>query len=91
MTITLEIPNTQEKELVKIASERGQDPETFLLSLLDEAILFGDLELIPDDDVEGYAASLASFQHSIDSIEAGRCRPVAQVFADMEARHGIPS
>ena len=91
MTITLEIPSSQEKELREIASQHGQAPEEFLLSLLDEAILFGDLELIPNDDAEGYAASLADFQRSIDSIEAGRCRPAAQVFADMEARHGIPS
>ncbi len=90
MTITLEIPNSQEKELREIASQRGQDPEAFLLSLLDEAILFGDTKPIAEDDPEEYAVSVASLQRSINSIEAGRYRPAAQVFADMEARYGIP-
>ena len=52
MTITLEIPSSQKKELREIASQRGQAPEAFLLSLLDEAILFGDMEPTPDDDAE---------------------------------------
>ncbi len=89
MTIALEIPNSQEKELREIASQHGQEPEAFLLSLLDEAILFGDMEPIPDDDPEEYTASVAALQRSIESIEAGRYRPAAQVFADMEARHGM--
>lgn len=91
MTIVLELPPHQEKELREIASQHGQDPEAFMLSLLDEALLVGDMEPIPDDDPEEYAASVANLQRSIDSIKAGRCRPAAQVFADMEARHGIPS
>ena len=89
MTITLEIPNTQEEELVKIASERGQDPQTFLLSLLDEAILFGDMEPIPDDDPEEYAANVAGIQRGLDDFAAGRHRPAEQVFKDMKVRHGI--
>ena len=91
MTITLEIPDSQEKELREIASQHGQDPEAFLLSLLDEAILFEGMEPIPDDDPEELAASIAGIQRSLDSIKAGRYRPAEQVFADMEARHGIPS
>ena len=39
MTITLEISHSQERELREIASQQGQEPEAFLLSLLDEAIL----------------------------------------------------
>ena len=91
MTITLEIPNSREKELREFASRRGQDPETFLLSLLDEAILFGDMEPIPPDDPEEYAASVAGIQRGLDDFAAGRHRPVEEVFADMKARHGIPS
>ena len=90
MTITLEIPNSQERELVKIASQRGQDPETFLLSLLDEAILFGDMEPIPADDPEEYTASVAGIQRGLDDFASGRHRPAEQVFKDMKARHGIP-
>ncbi len=90
MTITLEIPNTQEKELREIASKRGQDPETFLLSLLDEAILFGDMEPISPDDPEEYTASVAGIQKGLDDFAAGRHRPAEAVFADMSARHGIP-
>ncbi len=91
MTITLEIPHSQEHELREIASQHGQDPEAFLLSLLDEAILFGDMEAISDDDPEEYAANVAAIQRGIEAIEAGRYRPAAQVFADMEARHEISS
>ncbi len=90
MTITLEIPNSQEKELREIASQRGQEPEAFLLSLLDEAILFGDMEPIPDDDPEEYAANVAAIQRGLDDLAAGRHRPAEQVFADMKVRHGIP-
>ena len=91
MTITLELPDSQEKELRGIASQRGQEPEAFLLSLIDEAILFEGMEPIPNDDPEEYAASVAALRRSIASIEAGRYRPAAQVFADMEQRHRIPS
>ena len=91
MTITLETSNSQEKELREIASRRGQDPETFLLSLLDEAILFGDMEPIPADDPEEYASAVAGIQRGLDDFVAGRHRPLEDVFADMKARHGIPS
>ena len=90
MTIILEIPNSREKELREIASRRGQDPETFLLSLLDEAILFGDMEPVPADDSEEYAAAVAGIQRGLDDFAAGRHRPAEEVFADMKARHGIP-
>ena len=90
MTITLKIPNSQENELRDIASRRGQDPESFLLSLLDEAILFGDMEPIPADDSEEYAAAVAGIQKGLDDFSAGRHRPAEKVFADMKARHGIP-
>jgi len=90
MTIILEIPNSREKELREIASRRGQDPETFLLSLLEEAILFGDMEPIPPDDPEEYAAAVAGIQRGLDDFAAGRHRPAEEVFADMKARHGIP-
>ncbi len=90
MTITLEIPNSQEKELRDIALQHGQELEAFLLSLLDEAILFGDMEPIPDDDPAEYAAAVAGIQRGLDDFAAGRHRPAEQVFADMKARHGIP-
>ncbi len=89
MTITLEIPNSQEKELREIASRRGQDPETFLLSLLDEAILFGDMEPIPPDNSKEYTASVAGIQSGLDDFAAGRRRPAEAIFADMKARYGI--
>ena len=88
MIITLEIPNSQENELREIASQHGQEPEAFLLSLLDEAILFGDMEAIPDDDPEELAANVAAIQRGLDDFAAGRHRPAEQVFADMKARHG---
>ena len=90
MTITLDIPTSQEKELREIASQHGQAPEAFLLSLLDEAILFGDMEPVPDDDREEYAANVAAIQRGLDDLAAGRHRPAEQVFADKKARHGIP-
>ena len=90
MTITLEIPNSREKELREIASRRGENPESFLLSLLEEAILFGDMEPIPPDDPEEYAA-VAGIQKSLDNFAVGRHKPSETVFADMKARHGIPS
>ena len=90
MTIILEIPNSREKELREIASRRGQDPETFLLSLLEEAILFGDMEPIPPDDPEEYAAAVSGIQRGLDDFSAGRRQSAEKVFADMKARHGIP-
>ncbi len=90
MTITLEIPSSQEKELREIASQHGQDPEAFLLSLLDEAILFDGMEPIPDDAPKEYAANVAAIQRGLDDFAAGRHRPAEQVFKDMKARHGIP-
>ena len=90
MTIILEIPNSREKELREIAARRGQDPETFLLSLLDEAILFGDMEPVPADDSEEYAAAVAGIQRGLDDFSAGRHQSAEKVFADMKARHGIP-
>ena len=91
MTIILEIPNSREKELREIASRRGQDPETFLLSLLEEAILFGDMEPIPADDPEEYASAVAGIRRGLGDFAAGRHRPLEDVLADMEARHRIPS
>ena len=89
MTIMLEIRNSPKRELREIASQPGQDPETFLLSLLDEAILFGDMEPIPDDDPEEYAATVAGIQRGLDDFAAGRHRPAKEVFADIEAKYGI--
>ncbi len=91
LTITLEIPNSQEKELREIASQRGQDPEAFLLSLLDEAVLFRDMEPIPDDDPEEYAATVAGIQRGLDDFAVGRHRPAKEFFADIEAKYGISS
>ena len=91
MTITLEIPNSQEKELREIASRRGQDPETFLLSLLDEAILFEDMESISPDDSEEYTASITGIQRGLEDFAAGKHRPLEEVFFDMKARQEIPS
>lgn len=90
MTVMLEIPRSQERELRQIASQHGQAPEAFLLSLLDEALLFGDMEPIPDDDPEECAANVAAIQRGLDDFAAGRHRPAEQVFMGMKARHGIP-
>ncbi|MGI4791176.1 MAG: hypothetical protein ACRYFS_20295 [Janthinobacterium lividum] len=62
--------------------------EHFLLSLLDEAILFGDMDPISDDDPEELAASIAGIQRGLDDFAAGRHRPAEQVFKEMKARHG---
>ena len=90
MTITLEITEDREKGLRERAFQRGQDPETFLLSLLDEEILFGDMEPIAWNDPQERAEALAGVQRGMADFAAGRHKPMDQVFADMKARHGIP-
>lgn len=90
MTIALKNSNSQGKGLRGIASRGGQDPEISLLSLLDQAILFGDMEPIPPDDPEEYAAAVAGIQRGLDGFAAGRHRLLENVLADMKARHGIP-
>ncbi len=90
MTITLEITEDREKGLRERASQRGQDPETFLLSLLDEEILFGDMEPIPENDPQEHEEALAGIRRAAADFAAGRHRPAEKVFADMEARYGIP-
>lgn len=89
MTIVLEIPPRQEQELRQIASQHGQAPEAFLMSLLDEALLFGDIEPIPDDDPKEYADAVAGIQRGLDDFAAGRHRPAKEVFAAIEAKYGI--
>ena len=91
MTITLELPDSQEKELRETASQRGQEPEAFLLSLINEAILFEGTEPIPEDDQAELTANVAAIERGLDDFAAGRHHPVEQVFADMKARHGILS
>ena len=55
----------------------------------DEVPLFGDMEPIPPDDPEEYAAAVVGIQRGLDGFAAGRHRSLEAVFADMEARHGI--
>jgi len=90
MTITLEIPSSQEDELLEIASQHGQDPKAFLLSLLDEAILFDDMEPIDPDDPHEQAAAIAGIQRGTDNIAEGKYRPASQFFAEMKVKHGLP-
>ena len=90
MTITLEIPDSREQELREITTRRGQDAETFFLSLMDEAILFGDMEPTPQDDPQEYADTIAGIQRGLDDFARGRHKPMEQVFAEMKVRHGIP-
>lgn len=89
MTITLKIPGRQEVEVQQIASRHSQDPEQFILSLLDEALLFEGMEPISLDDPEEIAAA-AGIQRGLDDFAAGRYKPAKEVFAAMRARHGIP-
>jgi len=90
MTITLKIPGRQEVEVQQIAFRHSQDPEQFILSLLDEALLFEGMEPIPLDAPEEIAAAAAGIQRGLDDFAAGRYKPAKEVFAAMRARHGIP-
>ena len=91
MTLTLEISEDRERQLRERASQRGQDPQTYMLSLLDEEILFGDMEAVTWNDPQERAEALAGVQRGLADFAAGRHRPVAEVFSDMKARYGIPS
>jgi len=55
------------------------------LSLMDEAILFGDMEPIPQDDPQEYAEAIAGIQRGLDDFAKGRHKPVPQAFAEMKA------
>lgn len=94
MTITLEISEERERELREKASQRGQDPETFLLSLLDEFVLSDDLtdnrNIVTWSDPQERAEAFAGVQRGLADFAAGWHKPMEQVFADMKARHGIP-
>ena len=57
---------------------------------MEEAIHFGEMEPIPSDDAEEYAASVAGIQRGLDDFAAGRYRSAEAVFAEIEARYGIP-
>lgn len=90
MTITLEITDSREREIRAAASRRGQDTETFLLSILHEEILFGDMEAITWDDPKEHAAALAGIRRGLADFAEGRYKPADQVFAEMKAKYGIP-
>lgn len=90
MTITLELTEERERELREMAAQQGQDAETLLLSLLDEAIPFRDMEPISKSDPKEYAAAVAGVKRGLADFAAGRHKPMGQFFANMKARHGMP-
>ncbi len=90
MTITLNLPESTEKALQELAARRGQDTAAFILSLVDEAILFEDFEPIPPDDPQERAEAIEGIRRGLEASAAGQVTPIEQVFADVKARHGIP-
>ncbi len=52
----------------------------------DEEALFGDMEPIPNDNPEEYAANAAAVQRNLDDFAAGRHRPASKAFKRIEAR-----
>ena len=56
-------------------------PQQFLLSPLDEAILFEGMEPIPPSDPEEMAAAAAGIQRGLDDFAAGGYKSVKEVFA----------
>ena len=52
-----------------------------MLSPLVEALLFGDMEPIPPDDHEEFAAAAAGIQRGLDDFAAGRFKSAKEVFA----------
>ena len=90
MTIILNLTEDRERKLREMTTQLGQDEETVLLSLLDEAPLSREADDVFWDSPEERAEALAGVQRGLDDFAAGRYRSVDQVFADMKARHGIP-
>src|SRR5437763_738933 len=89
MTLTIELNADQENAVCRHAHETGLEPAAFVLSLVEEMILFEAFEPIPSDDAAEYAEAVKGIQRGLDDSSAGRHKPANQVFAEIRARHGI--
>jgi len=78
MNIVLK-PET-ESRIRQIAAREGKDPEAIVDALLSEAI----------ESWEESESTVAAIRKGLDEVEAGRCRPVAEVFADMRRKYNLP-
>lgn len=90
MTIRIELPEATQKALNALAARRGQDPAAFVLSLVDEAILFDGFETTDPDNERDQADARAGIGRGLDAFARGEHKPHAQVVAEAKARHGLP-
>jgi hypothetical protein len=90
MTLTIELSPEQEAIIRQQAARHGLEPAEYILSLVDEAILFDGFEPVADTDPQERAEAVAGIQRGLDDFSAGRHRPAARAFTELRTRHGIP-
>lgn len=71
----------RQAQLEEYASRRGQDPA----AALDDAVA-AYLEWERQD----YQEAVAAIRRGQDDVAAGRTKPVAEVFAEIRRKHGLP-
>lgn len=93
MTFTIDLePETLERLRV-VAAARGEDPNHYAAAAVREKI---DREAKPDGasgalSADEIAALRAGVERGLQAETEGRYRPAADVFADLEARYGLPA
>ena len=87
MTITIKLSDEQEASIRRQAAESGVNPEQFVLTLVDEAVLFEGFEPIPAGDPSDRAGAAAGVQQGLDDFAQGRHRPAAEVFREIKERY----
>lgn len=89
MTLILNLSADQEAAIRRQATEHGLDPEGYVMSLVDETILFEGFEPIPEDDPQERDEAAAGIQLGLDDFAAGRHRPASEAFEELRTRHGL--
>ncbi len=89
MTLMLNLSPDQESAIRTQASKNGMEPEAYVLSLVDEAILFDGFEPIPQDDVREREETAAGVAHGLRDFAAGRHRSADDAFDELRTKHGI--
>ncbi len=90
MTFTIDLEPETLDRLRAVAAARGEDPNHYAAAAIAEKV---DRDAHPDSVVSAdeIAALHAGVERGLQAEAEGRYRPAADVFADMEARYGLPA
>ena len=88
MAVVLNLSPEHEREIQRQAREKGMGTEDYILSLVEEAILFDGFEPIPEGDDREREESIAAIRRGLEDFEEGRYCSIEAAFVKFRAKHG---